>query len=371
MSIVSRVDWTQGLYLRPEHFQQQERFLESQRRRQARLLHTHGWGIAALEFESGTRQRLALSHVSGIMPDGLVFDSTLDECLPPDLTLASAEGTLVHLALASASDGRVAVGGTSPDHRYSARRVLVKDVSSTYDIDRPELVEEGIGVALPNFQLVAGEDELGDREYITIARVLSLDEDGVPRLDPSFVPPSLSLDACPGFGERLERLRRGVTTAIDAVEAAIRAGSSGSPADETRPVGSEPAPSSDLARLSHPALPIALALARHAEHLRQLLGPGVHPQRMHERCASLVAELAVLVPMSGFDLPSYDHPHPARWLAPLVERAVASLDALVELAPALASVLARSAPNVNGEGEVEETEPVSRKPPRGPMEVPL
>ena len=51
MTINNRVVWSEGLFLRPQHFQQQERYLERHVEIRSTALRAHGWGFTELEFE--------------------------------------------------------------------------------------------------------------------------------------------------------------------------------------------------------------------------------------------------------------------------------------------------------------------------------
>ena len=51
MSDNNRVVWSEGLFLRPQHFQQQERYLEAYIEGRAATLHPYSWGLTELEIE--------------------------------------------------------------------------------------------------------------------------------------------------------------------------------------------------------------------------------------------------------------------------------------------------------------------------------
>ncbi|MDE1896544.1 MAG: type VI secretion system baseplate subunit TssK, partial [Rhodospirillales bacterium] len=44
MSWTNRVIWQEGMFLRSQHFQQQDRWLEAYLRGRVAALRTHGWG---------------------------------------------------------------------------------------------------------------------------------------------------------------------------------------------------------------------------------------------------------------------------------------------------------------------------------------
>ena len=51
MSWKNKVVWSEGLFLRPQHFQQQERYLESYVEGRAAALHNHSWGLTELTID--------------------------------------------------------------------------------------------------------------------------------------------------------------------------------------------------------------------------------------------------------------------------------------------------------------------------------
>ena len=73
----NKVLWSEGMFLRTQHFQQFERYLERLNESTARWLHPFGWGFARLEIDEGLLRTgsLALARAAGILPDGTVFDA--------------------------------------------------------------------------------------------------------------------------------------------------------------------------------------------------------------------------------------------------------------------------------------------------------
>ena len=48
MSWYSKVIWSEGMFLRPQHFQQQDRHIETLVRQSCAPLRPYGWGVAHL-----------------------------------------------------------------------------------------------------------------------------------------------------------------------------------------------------------------------------------------------------------------------------------------------------------------------------------
>src|SRR4029453_2007511 len=87
MTINNRVVWSEGLFLRPQHFQQQERALERYIEIRTAAVRANGWGFTELELE---RDLLATGkprgrRPRGVLPDGTPFCMPDDDPVPPAL----------------------------------------------------------------------------------------------------------------------------------------------------------------------------------------------------------------------------------------------------------------------------------------------
>lgn len=51
MSTVSKVLWGEGLFLRPQHFQQQDQYHEHRLHESVKALHPYAWGVAHLQLD--------------------------------------------------------------------------------------------------------------------------------------------------------------------------------------------------------------------------------------------------------------------------------------------------------------------------------
>src|SRR6187401_2059470 len=84
MSGHNRVIWSEGLFLQPQHFQQQERYFERYVETRCRPLDPHGWGFTEIEFERDFLSigKAGLRRVAGVFPDGTPFRMPDDDPLP-------------------------------------------------------------------------------------------------------------------------------------------------------------------------------------------------------------------------------------------------------------------------------------------------
>ena len=84
MSIPSKVLWGEGLFLRPQHFQQQDQYHEARLRHTASALHPYLWGVGNLQwdFDALKAGKLRLEVLSLIFRDGEIVDAPASAPLP-------------------------------------------------------------------------------------------------------------------------------------------------------------------------------------------------------------------------------------------------------------------------------------------------
>jgi hypothetical protein len=87
MSAHNRVIWSDGLFLQPQHFQQQERYFERFVEERCQGLVPHSWGFTEIEFETDLLSigKVALRRLAGVFPDGTPFRMPDDDPLPKPL----------------------------------------------------------------------------------------------------------------------------------------------------------------------------------------------------------------------------------------------------------------------------------------------
>ena len=91
MRTLSRVVWSEGMYLGPHHFQVQSRYFEDSTKFATSSLWFAPYGVAGCELDADALQNGTISvlHARGIFPDGLSF--AMPECDPLPPTRAIAE----------------------------------------------------------------------------------------------------------------------------------------------------------------------------------------------------------------------------------------------------------------------------------------
>ncbi|WGS45881.1 type VI secretion system baseplate subunit TssK [Burkholderia sp. JSH-S8] len=102
MSWYNKVVWSEGLFLRPQLFQQQERYFEHFAHRRSAALGPFFWGFGRYEIdrESLSFGKLVLRNGAGVFPDGTPFDVPGDTQPPPPLTIAPEhQDQVIYLAV--------------------------------------------------------------------------------------------------------------------------------------------------------------------------------------------------------------------------------------------------------------------------------
>src|SRR6266852_9125390 len=107
MKYLSRVVWSEGMYLGPHHFQAQSRYFEDSIRFAASSLWYEPWGLMAaqLDPEALKNGTVSLVHARGIFADGLAFQMPDSDPLPEsrkiaDLFPATRDSLTVTLSVA-------------------------------------------------------------------------------------------------------------------------------------------------------------------------------------------------------------------------------------------------------------------------------
>lgn len=216
MSDVNRVLWSEGMFLRTQHFQQQDRFLEATVRGalQAGQLHTFGFSSLMLDPALLDAGQVSITSARGIFPDGTSFaiPESMDAPLPLAITSAMGEG-FVQLALPLEPAGGVSF---DPAHaeptgaRYRGRIQAVRDaIQGGAD---PEEIE----IAWPQALLLSPGKTLSGYTALPIADIKGLRADGGVALDDTFLPPSLATGSVPWYAQLLQEVITGLDRIADA-----------------------------------------------------------------------------------------------------------------------------------------------------------
>ena len=208
MTWTNRVVWQEGMFLRAQHFQQQDRHLDYLARAGVLAAHPYPWGVTemAIDRDLLATGRFALTTATGLFEDGTPF-SIPGECdHPPPLDLP--EGTrdaVVYLAVPVRQAGTMEIAqGSATDGRYAIQAFEAFDTHSA----APQPAELLTGRLRLRYMLET-EDRSGFL-CIGLARVTEVTSDRRAILDDRWVTPCIRSSASPALSGLLGRLNRRV-----------------------------------------------------------------------------------------------------------------------------------------------------------------
>jgi type VI secretion system protein ImpJ len=285
----SKVLWSEGLFLRPHHLQQSDRYIEHLIETRTRAVTPYPWGFTALEIDRDLTQqsRFSVRRASGIMPDGTPFDIPADSPVPAPIDVPeTAAKQLVWLSMPmSAANTREvdAASAESASRFFSAAEMLIDSTAALR-------VEEEIDVAYPRLSFEVRKTGKPGYVGLAMARIVEV-RDRTIVFDEKFAPPVLVCSAHPVVEGWTDRAIGWVDTKLE--ELARYA------ADPTSGGGLQ---STDyfVLQLLNRTLPVLKHL-RHSHY--------VHPERLYQELLRLVGDLATFASPErrARDYPAYDH----------------------------------------------------------------
>lgn len=287
MERLAKVAWSEGMLLRPQHFQQQDRFLyHIARQRHIRLL-PHGYGIAEIQSEDQALHlgQVSLVRVNGLFPDGMPFRFDQKDHLILQVP-ADARDELIYLALPMEKQAGVNIA--APGSGQVARYLLLDEPLLDDSIDDGE--EETLGLAYLNPCLKLGRDDLSGYVTLPVARVIEVINEKEIKLDRNFIAPCIDIAKIAPLASLLSESLAMVKQRGKALAVRMRKG-----AEQSTTLF-------DVLMLQtlnrwQPAL----------EHLKN--SPQVHPERFYEALVGLIGEMATFTRAERCPpiLPHYRH----------------------------------------------------------------
>ena len=204
----NKVLWTEGMFLRPQHFQQQERYLENLVHRRSRANAEFPWGFETLEIDETALAlgKISLRSATGVLPDGTPFACPGEDEPPAPLDVPeSLKDTTVFLALALDRPGVAHVSLGAQDGQLPIRS-LARDAEV---IDVTEGATDAAPLQLGGLRLglLAAGEVSGAYSAMPVARIVERRSDGQLLLDRQFVAPALDCNALPAPRAWLSEIR--------------------------------------------------------------------------------------------------------------------------------------------------------------------
>ncbi|SEN08296.1 type VI secretion system protein ImpJ [Duganella sp. CF517] len=301
MSWNSKVVWSEGMLLQPQHLQQHDRYLHTHLEARVGALRPYAWGVAALEIDQQQLAlgKLALSSFSAVLPDGTPVGAPTEDELPPPIDIpADARDITVVLALPTRRHGVAEVDDRPGHDNFARHRGAEHEAWDSNGLDNSALMTVG------KLRLrLALENDVADA-YATlgVARIVERRADNRVVLDPAYCPPALEVRAAPALGGFLDELLGLLNQRGEAL--AVRLSQPGS-------AGAAEIADFLLLQVLNRSQPLVTHLAGMT---------GLHPETLYRELVQLAGELATFTrpDKRGARYPTYRHGALAETFAPLM-----------------------------------------------------
>lgn len=316
MSWRSKVVWSEGMFLRPQHFQQFDRYLQSVVDSRVVAARSAAWGFSELELDQQALAlgKVAISKAVGVFPDGTPFNIPADDPAPAALEVPeNVKNAEIFLSIPLMTPTRDEVSWSDSDEaslaRFGPREEVIRDSAA---VERNEEIEIQTG-GLRTTLLIEG-DERSDFTCLGVAEVVERRADSSVIMDQRYIPTSVNCLESPilqGFAVEVQGLVRHRAQAL-----AARLGQSGQQGV---------AEVSDFLLLQ-----LVNRFAPVLAHLSQQ--QGVHPEALYQTLLSLAGEIATFTQPDKLsqEFPPYQHDGLRESFEPVMQSLRSALSMVLE-----------------------------------------
>ena len=304
MTTANKVLWAEGLFLRPQHFQQQDQYHEHRLHESVKALHPYAWGVSNLKLDRDAlaSNTLRVLELSLMFPDGEMYCAPGNDTLPEALDLSHlgpGQTVTFHAALPALKHFG---GNFTPAGETGNGARFAQSTSETADMYTKAALAE-LSYLKKSLRLVAESEPRDSYVHFPLLRLRRLSNGGF-ELDPSFVAPSLSIRSAPLLVLQLRSLMDALQAKVSAMQGHHR--EPGKNVIESR--------SGDMSTfwLLHTASSAFASLSHYFAH------PSLHPERLYQQLLGLAGALMTFSRHHVLaDLPAYLHADPGPAFAQL------------------------------------------------------
>ena len=310
----SKVIWSEGLFLRPHHFQQHDRYIEHLLDSRCASLHAYGWGITELTIDKNLLSlgKFAIASCKGVFPDGTPF--SIPDDAPPPSPLPVPEvlhNENVYLGVSLKRQGLIEAdnaNGKESLARFDLRELDVDDNSAGHESTAT------IQVGDLRLRLLLENENRSDFACIGLARILETRPDKGVILDEAFLPPCLDCSANPKLKGFINELQGLLEHRCEALGSRVTEGGRGGVAEVA-----------DFLMLI--SVNRYLPVIKHFSNL-----PGLHPETFYRTALQIAGELASFTSTTKrlAELPDYQHDDLESTFTPLMKELKKSLSMVLE-----------------------------------------
>jgi len=288
--------WGEGIFLRPQHFQQQDLYVDARLKRCLGASRTHPWGLRTIEVDRETLATglIRFDRLDMVFQDGTFFEAPMDAPLPQARVLGDIPNLGVEALVYACLPLLNAFGGNSrgleqdgqPHARFISDRVQVPDLYT-------QALESELTVLRPNVKLLLDVENRDGHLSVPVLR-LQKSPSGAWGVDESYVPPLVEVGASAPVQAMLRRFVDILRVKSQALTASHR--------ERVKSVveyGTSDIASFWLLHTVNRSFPLV-------NHMLQ--SPSTHPEELYRDLAQLAGELVTFSSsLTLGDIPTYRH----------------------------------------------------------------
>ena len=277
MSLENKVVWSEGMFLNPQHFQQQERYIEALVESKYKAAGAYRWGMHDFEIDQKLLGlgKISLTRGNGVFADGTPFDFPDVDAPPPVIDIPeNTQNQIVYLCLPVKRKGAkdiVADDSSQSLARYVQEDQEIRDVAS----DSGDAIK--IDVGRLNLKLLLGSDDMSGYVCIGLLRINEMRDDKNILIDDNYIATCLDCNRSPRLASYLSEIISLLHSRGEAIAGRL--------ADANRGGTAEVADYMLLQVINR-----LEPLARHMAHIQ-----GIHPIDLYAQTVQMVGELATFV----------------------------------------------------------------------------
>ncbi len=207
MSVNNKVIWSEGMFLRPQHFQQQDRYVERYIEARTQALGAYLWGLSeiAIDNEPLSLGKLSVAHIKGVFPDGTPFVAPENESLPDVIDVPeNTQDEMVYLCIPLKRAGALESIRDQEEHPQARYQTFNFDArNSTSQSGEPVRIQVG----KLRICLKLGSEDLSGYAAIAIARIKERQPDKPVQLDRHFIPAVMNCQSSPEIRAYFEEIK--------------------------------------------------------------------------------------------------------------------------------------------------------------------
>ena len=314
MSWNNKVIWSEGLFLRPQHLQQNDRYFESYVQGRCGALRNYAWGIRELVIDEGALSlgKIAINRLNAILPDGTPINIPYDDDPPTSIDITEdVRNKIVYLVLPHKRTDATEVESLQNPDSLARMHPMVSEIRDS-NAGMTEQVEIELGKL--RIRLMLEGEGLGQYVTMGLARIIECRSDKKVVLDPEYLPPALDCRAVPRLHDFLKELVGLFHQRGDALAARVSESGRG---------GSAEIADFMLLQAVNRFEPLMAHMAA---------SQGLHPETFYQSAVSTAGELATFSSKSRRTLqfPAYNHDDLAATFAPVMTELRRSLSMVME-----------------------------------------